>query len=116
VTAEPPAPGRGAALNRVFGEMYFLKAITGLLSRRPLADDPTQPAGPTFQMPYSLNCPADEGDFWRLHLDLIRASRDNAAVLPASGDDGQAFLAALKAADLAAQAEIEAIIAGGRRS
>jgi hypothetical protein len=107
---------RGLALNRVFNEMYFLKTIAGLLSRRPLADDPAQPAGPPFQMPYTLNIPADEGDFWRLHFDLVRASRENAAVLPASGDDGRAFLTALKAADLASQAEIEVIIAGGRHS
>jgi hypothetical protein len=107
---------RGLALNRVFNEMYFLKAIAGLLSRRPLADDPAQPAGPPFQMPYTLNLPTDEGDFWRLHLDLVRAARENCAVLPVSGDDGRAFLVALEAADRAAQAEIEAIIAGGRRS
>jgi hypothetical protein len=67
-------------------------------------------------MPYTLNIPADEGDFWRLHFDLVRASRENAAVLPASGDDGRAFLTALKAADLASQAEIEVIIAGGCHS
>ena len=106
---------RGLALNRVFNEMYFLKAIAGLLSRGPLADDPGQPAGPSFQMPYSLNFPADDRDFWRLHLDLVRASQANAAVLQPKGDDGRAFLVALNAADIAALAEIEAIIAGGRR-
>jgi hypothetical protein len=107
---------RGLALNRAFNEMYFLKIIAGLLSRRPLANDPAQPAGPPFQMPYALNFPASEADFWRLHLDLVRAARENAASLPASGEDGRAFLAAMKAADVAAEAEIAAIISGGRFS
>ena len=107
---------RGLALNRVFTEMYFLKAIAGLLSRRPLASDPNQPAGPPFQMPYTLNLPADESAVWRLHLDLARASLASAKTLPASGADGEALLAALKTNDLAAQADIEAILGGGRRS
>jgi Ferritin-like len=107
---------RGLALNRAFNEMYFLKVIAGLLSRRPLANDLAQPAGPPFQMPYTLNFPATEADFWRLHLDLVRAARENAASLPASGEDGRAFLAAMRAADVAAEAEIAAIISGGRFS
>lgn len=107
---------RGLALNRAFNEMYFLKIIAGLLSRRPIADDPGQPAGPTFQMPYTLNFPANEKDFWRLHLDLVRTARENSASLPASGEDGKAFLAAMKAADVAAETEITAIISGGRFS
>jgi hypothetical protein len=107
---------RGFALNRVFGEMYFLKTLAGLLSRRPLATDPSQPAGPPFQMPYTLSFPADEPDFWRLHLDLVRASMESAVSLPAGGEDGAAFLAALKGSDRRAAAEIEAILAGGNRS
>lgn len=107
---------RGFALNRAFNEMYFLKTIAGLLARRPLANDPKQPAGPPFQMPYTLNFPADEPDFWRLHLDLVRTSLENAAALEPSGADGAAFLAALKSADLQARADIEAILSGGNRS
>jgi hypothetical protein len=111
------APGRrGLALNRVFNEMYSLKIIAGILSRRPLGTDPSEPAGPPFQTPYTLNFPADEPDFWRLHLDLILASLENAAVLPASGEDGLAFLAGLKAADLEAKRDIEAILDGGQLS
>ena len=105
---------RGLALNRVFNEMYFLKIIAGLLIRLPRDDDPAEPAGPPFQMPYTLAFPSGEADFWRLHLDLVRASRENAAVVPASSDEGKAFLAALSASDLAAEAEIAAILAGGR--
>jgi hypothetical protein len=110
-------PGRrGFALNRVFNEMYFLKIIAGLLSRRPLGADPAAPAGPPFQMPYTLNFPADEPAFWGLHHDLTAAAIDDCAELPATGADGAAFLAALKASDLETKADIEAILAGGRLS
>lgn len=105
---------RGLALNRVFKEMYFLKTIAGLLTRLPRDADPAERAGPPFQMPYTLAFPAGEADFWRLHLDLVRASRENAAVVPVSSDEGRAFLSALTASDLAAEAEIAAILAGGR--
>jgi hypothetical protein len=108
-------PGRrGVALNHVFNEMYFLKIIAGLLSRRPLGVNPAEPAGPPFQMPYSLNFPGGEPNFWRLHLDLILASLANSAALPATGVDGLAFLAALRASDLEAKADIETILSGGR--
>jgi hypothetical protein len=115
--ADNVAPGRrGLALNRVFSEMYCLKIIAGILSRRPLGVDPSEPAGPPFQMPYTLNFPAEEPDFWRLHLDLILAALENAAVLPASGEEGWALLAGLKAADLEAKRDIEAILDGGQLS
>jgi hypothetical protein len=67
-------------------------------------------------MPYTLNFPADEPDFWRLHLDLVRAALENSAKLPASGADGTAFLAALNGSDLDTERTIGAILAGGRRS
>jgi hypothetical protein len=116
-SSEPPSVGpsrRGLALNRIFKEMYFLKIIAGLLSRRPLGADRAEPAGPPFQIPYTMNLPADEADVWRLHLDLILASLDNAAALPATGEDGLAFVAALRASDLETKADIEAILKGGR--
>ena len=110
-------PGRpGLALNRVFNEMYFLKSIASLLTRRPLDTDPLVPAGPPFQMPYSLNLPSDEQDFWRLHFDLLEASRELTARLPASGADGATFLAALREADSQSRRDVRAILSGGIHS
>jgi hypothetical protein len=108
------SPGRrGLALNRVFNEMYFLKSIAGLLTRRPLDVDPKTPAGPPFQMPYSLNFPSDEQDFWRLHFDLLDASREVTSRLPVSGADGAAFLAALREAEAQSRRDIGAILSEG---
>ncbi len=75
---DPNEPNtRGAVMHRVFGEMYNLKAIAGILVRMPLMKDPDDPrrAGPPFQMPYTLVLPADEIDCWRLHRDIIANSK-----------------------------------------
>ena len=71
-------PLRPAIMSKVFGEMYNLKAIAGILVRLPLNADPNDPhrAGPTFQMPYTLTLPSSEVDIWRQHLDLVRASQE----------------------------------------
>src|SRR5262249_11909787 len=67
--AQSAAPGfRGQVINRVFGEMYNLKAIAGLLTRLPLDTDPAKRAGPPFQMPYTLRFPIAHRHFCRLHL------------------------------------------------
>ena len=105
---------RGLALNRAFGEMYALKTIAGLLVRRPLADDPNKPAGPPFQMPYTMNLPDNEKDFWRLHLDLAHTSLDQARALPATGDDGKSLRASLQSSDRSIAADIEAILQGSQ--
>jgi hypothetical protein len=109
--AQTDAPGRrGQVLNRVFAEMYNLKTIAGLLVRPPLAEDPGQRAGPPFQMPYSLNYPADEVDFWRLHLDLVEASDAQRSALPTTDTAGLAYARALGEADRLTRLEIEAIL------
>ncbi|MQB46512.1 ferritin-like domain-containing protein [Rhizobium sp. ICMP 5592] len=109
-------PGRrGMALNRTFNEMYHLKAIAGLLVRRPLGDDPSKLAAPPFQMPYTLNFPYRERDFWQLHLDLIDASAAAIIRLPATGRDGQSFLAALSGADAQSKADITVILTEASR-
>ena len=52
---------RAMVMHRVFGEMYNLKALSGLLTRLPLTnDDDGQQAGPPFEMPYSLILPSGE--------------------------------------------------------
>jgi hypothetical protein len=95
-------------LNRVFGEMYNLKAIAGLLVQLPLKSDPKERAGPPFELPYTLNFPTHETDFWRLHLDLVEAA---ATQLPSicrqTSGPGLAYAEALRMADRHAAAEIE---------
>ena len=63
---------RSMVMHRVFGEMYNLKTIAGLLVRLPLKDDGRGGcAAPPFEMPYTLILPEAEKDVWRRHLDLI---------------------------------------------
>ena len=67
---------RGAVMHRIFGEMYNLKAIAGILVRMPLTDErnDVRRAGPPFQMPYTIELPLDEIDCWRLHRDIVLSS------------------------------------------
>jgi hypothetical protein len=67
----------------VFGEMYNIKAISGILVKSPLKDDqdpnylqdPKSPrAGPPFQMPFRLTLPPNERDTWRIHREAIATS------------------------------------------
>lgn len=116
------APGRRAGtMARIFGEMYNLKAIAGILVRLPLGD-PRQPerAGPPFQMPYSLALPQHEGDFWRMQLDLLAAAEELAGTLlrpqrrgfaPAAGDAAR-FLGAQRYVDGYSRTAIERMLAG----
>jgi hypothetical protein len=63
-------PGlRGMVMHRVFGEMYNLKAIAGLLVRLPVTGGGR--AGPPFEMPYTLDLPQADIDIWRLYDDLL---------------------------------------------
>jgi hypothetical protein len=116
--AQTATPGcRGQVVNRIFGEMYNLKAIAGLLIKLPLDNDLTRRAGPPFQMPYTLNFPAAEQDFWRLHLDLIEASdAQRAAISAHTSGAGRAYLAALSEADQHTAAEIRSILGSNRTS
>jgi hypothetical protein len=66
---------QGVVINRMFGEMYNLRAIASILTRRPLTAAREAQAGAPFQMPYTLQLPNSDAAFWRLHLDLIAASR-----------------------------------------
>ena len=76
-TPESAHPRRAPILSRIFGEMFNLKAIAGILVRLPLGDPrQTARAGPPFEMPYTLTPPLPEENFWRMQLDLLSASRD----------------------------------------
>jgi hypothetical protein len=67
---------RGVIINRLFGEMYNLRAIASILVQLPIAEGASQRCGPTFQMPYTLQLPESEAAYWALHLDLISATTD----------------------------------------
>ncbi|WP_271612556.1 ferritin-like domain-containing protein [Bradyrhizobium sp. CCBAU 21362] len=66
---------QGIIVNRMFGEMYNLRAIASVLTRLPLKPNGADRAGAPFQMPYTLQLPDDDASFWRLHLDLLKACR-----------------------------------------
>jgi hypothetical protein len=115
--ADTPS-ARGATLHRVFAEMYNLKTIAGLLVRLPLLSDPEDPrrAGPPFQMPYTLELPADERDCWRLHLDLLGSSEHLCGELEGEAPpDGKAYLASLRDLDRQSTGFIREVLRGTRR-
>lgn len=75
----PPGPSgvehrQGVVINRMFGEMYNLRAIASLLTKGPLKAGSDKRAGAPFQMPYTLQLPNTDAAFWRRHIDLIDAS------------------------------------------
>jgi hypothetical protein len=66
---------RGLIINRTFGEMYNVRAISNILVELPLDNSGSGAvAAPTFEMPYTLDLPDTEADRWRLHRDLLEAS------------------------------------------
>jgi hypothetical protein len=70
---------RAMLMHRVFGEMYNLKTLAGLLVRSPRRDsghkdDRGEWAAPPFEMPYSLVLPDADIDVWRQHYDLLETS------------------------------------------
>jgi hypothetical protein len=71
---------RAMLMHRVFGEMYNLKTLAGLLVRSPRRDpghkdDRGEWAAPPFEMPYSLALPDADVDVWRQHDDLLETSQ-----------------------------------------
>lgn len=114
---------RPAVMAKVFGEMYNLKAIAGILVRLPLgaSADPRR-AGPTFQMPYTLTLPSSEVDIWRQHRDLVSSSQELVAELmhPDKNNladappDGSKYLAALRDLDLQSIVFIDQVLLGLR--
>jgi hypothetical protein len=120
---DPDEPNaRGAVMHRVFGEMYNLKAIAGILLRMPLTCDPGDPrrAGPPFRVPYSLVLPPDETDCWRLHRNNVSSSmglcdllldpaKDTASVAPA---EGESYLRTLRNVDANTLAWMDSVLGG----
>jgi Ferritin-like len=115
---------RGAVMHKIFGEMYNIKAIAGILVCMPLTDKANDPrrAGPPFQMPYTIELPLDEIDCWRLHRDIILNSLELCEVLLNPADDhlttappaAESYLRALRNADQLAIVWIDTVLAGLR--
>jgi hypothetical protein len=99
---------RGYLVNRVFAEMYNLRAIAGRLVQLPVDESASSGnlAGPPFEMAYTYKLPPSESDRWRLHRDLHEASvlclGDVEAELgrrSVSAGDGRQYLTALIESD-----------------
>ncbi|MFT5162200.1 MAG: hypothetical protein ACI9FJ_000768 [Alteromonadaceae bacterium] len=63
-------------MHQAFCEMYNLKAISDILIRRPLNNGVDmskdfQPAGPPFQMPYTMELPEGEVGCWMQYRDIL---------------------------------------------
>jgi hypothetical protein len=113
---EGPPGARAAMLQRVFAEMFNVKAIAETLVRLPL-DDPAAPerAGPPFEMPYTTTLPPDDADCWQLHRELHETSATLCAeLLPDASAEGGAYLLALRDLDRRAIAWLDELIAGSR--
>jgi len=107
---------RGALIHRTFAEMYHLRSIAGRLVALPINDaDPDGPrAGPPFQIPHTLMLPPDEVGRWRLHRDLLDASRTMIERLTQQlASDADGYLAALAELDATERAQVERLIPGG---
>jgi hypothetical protein len=106
---------RAMVMHRVFGEMYNLKTIAGILVRLPMHEsDTTQLAGPPFEMPYVSRLPETELDIWRNHRDLIASSQYICMRLLKSHPTDRVYLQTLLDLDGQARAWAEQIIAGLR--
>jgi hypothetical protein len=93
-----------------FDEMRHLSKIAAKLVRMPLDGAGALHAGPTFELPYTLNLPDGEPQRWRTHLDATRAATDLATGLLASGPD--TFLDDLIDQDAAARTLMEPLAVG----
>lgn len=85
-------PGaRATLLQHSFVEMYLLRALANLLTNAPLLEaQDARRAGPTFQLPYTLELPHRDEDCFASLLDIVHAS---AALLKELGE-GDAYVSA----------------------
>lgn len=104
---------RGMIINSTFGEMYNLRSISTVLVRMPVSDaHPDLMAGPPFTSPYTMELPFGEHNRWRLHQDLIKASRKIIIALrPKTDATNHRYLNALEELDKSLLADIEQLTA-----
>jgi hypothetical protein len=103
---------RGAVMHRVFGEMYNLRTIAGILVRRPAGADGPR-AGPPFQMPYTLALPATLRNRWLMYKDLILEARDlRQQLASAPSQDEAGYLAAAADIDRQTGVWLDQLLAG----
>ena len=96
---------RGVIMHRVFGEMYNLKTIAGILVQHK--------SGSPFEMPFSLRLPYTSADIWRLHRELLAGSLDVAAILAETATgEGRNYLMALTDLDRRAIDWIDSMASG----
>jgi hypothetical protein len=99
---------RGVIINRMFAEMYNLRAVASILVQLPLAPGASERCGPAFQMPYTLQLPDSEPGYWTLHLGLIAATTDLLAEACRIGSgDRLDYATALQSLDATARREME---------
>ena len=108
---------RAMVMHRVFGEMYNLKTIAGILTRLPLSDDAAGAdaprAGPPFEMPYTLYLPTTEADIWLLYHDLLGSSQEICeALLGYPGIEYRDYLRSLLDLDDKARKWVKQVLAG----
>jgi len=112
---------RAMVMHRVFGEMYNLKTIAGILMRSPLRNmapgariaADAACAGPPFEMPYALNLSTVETDIWIFHRDLLGSSQRICKTLLSHPDaEDRAYLTALFDLDNQARTWIDQILVG----
>ncbi|NMO16530.1 hypothetical protein HPC49_07760 [Pyxidicoccus fallax] len=103
---------RGLIINRTFGEMYNVRALSHILVDLPLDESGSGAvAGPTFEMPYTLDLPDKEPDRWRLHRDLLETAQQLVRTLRARNPDRHAdYLRALEDLDGAALESVRQMI------
>lgn len=104
---------RGMVMHRAFGEMYHIKALSGLMVQMKIGHRHGEDlfAGPPFETPYSLDMPAIDADCWRLHRDLIIGAREVIGRLrKANVTLGRDYLQTLGELDLQAEAWIDGIL------
>jgi hypothetical protein len=113
----PPKGPRATVINAAFGEMYNMRAISGILTESPLGaagqNGGGKTAGPPFQMPYTLRMPFGEDNRWRLHKELLIASRKLVSDLEHACDPAhRRYLSSLRDADDALLDVIDHILSG----
>jgi len=101
---------RGLLLRNTFDEMRHLSKIAAKLVQMPRDPATALNAGPTFELPYTLNLPDGEPQRWRMHLDATNAATDLVTGLLTAASDP--FLENLVEQDAAARALMKPLSEG----